>query len=178
MADYKANRVAMPDDLASRSAGAHEACEALGVPIITAPGYEADDVIGTIARRASETGFDVAIVSIDKDLFQLHTTAFVSTIRVRTERGLTKLHETSSAFSHPGWYVLRSWATPATTWRVCPVGKKGAIDLITAFGSLDALLDQAGDLTQRKHGRRSSRTAKMRSEVASSSPSAPTFPSM
>ena len=71
VADYKANRVAMPDDLAEQIGWVHEACEALGVPIITAPGYEADDVIGTIARRASETGFDVAIVSIDKDFFQL-----------------------------------------------------------------------------------------------------------
>ena len=69
--DYKANRAEMPDDLAEQINWVHEACEALGVPIITAPGYEADDVIGTIAKRASETGFDVAIVSIDKDFFQL-----------------------------------------------------------------------------------------------------------
>ena len=43
----------------------------MGVPIVTAPGYEADDVIGTMAKRAAETGFEVAIVSIDKDFFQL-----------------------------------------------------------------------------------------------------------
>src|SRR5262245_18644284 len=70
-ADYKANRAAMPDDLAEQINWVHQACEAMGVPIVTAAGYEADDVIGTVARRAIADGFDVAIVSIDKDFFQL-----------------------------------------------------------------------------------------------------------
>src|SRR6266550_1008690 len=65
--DYKANRVAMPDDLAEQINWVHQACEALGVPIVTAAGYEADDVIGTLAKRAADDGFEVAIVSIDKD---------------------------------------------------------------------------------------------------------------
>src|SRR5687768_9472536 len=68
--DYKANRAAMPDDLAEQINWVHEACEALGVPIVTAPGYEADDVIGTLAKRAADAGFEVGIVSIDKDFFQ------------------------------------------------------------------------------------------------------------
>ena len=69
--DYKANRLAMPDDLAEQINWVHQACEAMGVPIVTAQGYEADDVIGTIAQRAASHGFEVAIVSIDKDFFQL-----------------------------------------------------------------------------------------------------------
>src|SRR4029078_252554 len=69
--DYKANRVAMPDDLAEQINWVHQACEAMGVPIVTARGYEADDVIGTLAQRAASHGFEVAIVSIDKDFFQL-----------------------------------------------------------------------------------------------------------
>src|SRR3970040_1088097 len=64
VADYKANRAAMPDDLVEQIAWVHEACAALGVPIVTAAGYEADDVIGTMATRALATGFDVAVVSI------------------------------------------------------------------------------------------------------------------
>src|SRR6476620_11128195 len=71
VSDYKATRSAMPDDLAEQIAWVHDACEAMGVPIITAAGYEADDVIGTVAMRAVASGFDVAIVSIDKDFFQL-----------------------------------------------------------------------------------------------------------
>src|SRR6478736_3850405 len=70
-ADYKANRAAMPDDLAEQIAWVHEACEAMGVPIVTARGYEADDVIGTIAKKAIAQNFEVAVVSIDKDFFQL-----------------------------------------------------------------------------------------------------------
>src|SRR5688572_28540364 len=69
--DYKANRVAMPDDLAEQINWVHQACEAMGVPILTSPGYEADDVIGTVAIQAAEQGYEVAIVSIDKDFFQL-----------------------------------------------------------------------------------------------------------
>ena len=69
--DYKATRAAMPEDLVEQIAWVHEACEAMGVPIVTAKGFEADDVIGTMARRAVEAGFEVAVVSIDKDFFQL-----------------------------------------------------------------------------------------------------------
>ena len=54
-ADYKANRVAMPDDLAEQINWVHQACEALGVPILTVKGYEADDVIGTVAMRAARS---------------------------------------------------------------------------------------------------------------------------
>ena len=61
----------MPDDLAEQIPWVHEACEALGVPIITQAGFEADDVIGTLARRAVADGSRVAIVTGDKDFFQL-----------------------------------------------------------------------------------------------------------
>src|SRR6188768_2751857 len=70
-ADYKANRKPMPDELAAQIPLVHRACEALGVPIITYERYEADDVIGTMATRAVAEGYDVAIVTGDKDCFQL-----------------------------------------------------------------------------------------------------------
>src|SRR4051812_31125617 len=56
-ADYKANRKPMPDELAEQIPMVHAACEALGVPIITSERYEADDVIGTLATKASAAGF-------------------------------------------------------------------------------------------------------------------------
>src|SRR5512135_3573484 len=59
-ADYKANRAPMPDELAEQIPMVHRACEALGVPILTHERYEADDVIGTIARRAISEGYRVA----------------------------------------------------------------------------------------------------------------------
>src|SRR5438105_7711764 len=70
-ADYKANRAPMPDELAEQIPMVHAACEALGVPILTSERYEADDVIGTLAHKAGDAGFEVAIVTMDKDFFQL-----------------------------------------------------------------------------------------------------------
>jgi DNA polymerase I len=154
VADYKANRVAMPDDLAEQIAWVHEACEAMGVPIITAEGYEADDVIGTMAKRAVGEGFDVAIVSIDKDFFQLVGDG----IRVYDPR------EEGAWFDAAG-VVEKFGVVPARVTDVLAlvgdtsdnvagvpgVGKKGAIDLITAHGSLDALLAHAPELKQKKY---------------------------
>ena len=71
VSDYKANRAPMPSDLAEQIPWVHEACEALGVPIITSERYEADDVIGTLAVKGAAAGFEVAIVTGDKDFFQL-----------------------------------------------------------------------------------------------------------
>src|SRR5262245_45307454 len=68
--DYKANRRPMPDDLAAQIPMVHAACEALGVPILTSERYEADDVIGTLATQAAAAGFDVDIVTGDKEFFQ------------------------------------------------------------------------------------------------------------
>ena len=70
-ADYKANRAPMPPDLREQVPHVHEACEALGVPVLTQATFEADDVIGTLAAQARVAGFDVAIVTGDKDFFQL-----------------------------------------------------------------------------------------------------------
>src|SRR5580700_8230322 len=70
-ADYKANRTPMPDELAQQIPMVHAACEALGVPILTSERYEADDVIGTLALKAVAAGFEVAIVTMDKDFYQL-----------------------------------------------------------------------------------------------------------
>ena len=70
-ADYKANRAPMPGDLAEQVPWVHEACEAMGVPILTSEGFEADDVIGTLASQAAAHGLQAAIVTGDKDFFQL-----------------------------------------------------------------------------------------------------------
>ena len=69
--DYKANRAPMPSDLAEQIPFVHQACEALGVQVLTFAGFEADDVIGTLAMRAVAEGRPVAIVTGDKDFFQL-----------------------------------------------------------------------------------------------------------
>jgi DNA polymerase-1 len=147
--DYKANRAAMPDDLAEQINWVHQACEAMGVPIVTARGYEADDVIGTLARRAAAEGFDVAVVSIDKDFFQL----VGGPVRVYDPR------EDGTWFDEQG-VVEKFGVKPSQVVDVLAlvgdtsdnvagvpgIGKKGAVDLIGQFGSLDALYERAAEL--------------------------------
>jgi DNA polymerase-1 len=70
-AAYKQNRPEPPPDLGPQFALAWEASEALGWPVVTAPGFEADDIIATLARQAGERGLETVIVTADKDLFQL-----------------------------------------------------------------------------------------------------------
>src|SRR5438046_4491543 len=69
--DYKANREQMPDDLASQLPYIKRLCEAYNVPIISVSGFEADDVIGTLALQAADRGLQAVIVSNDKDMCQL-----------------------------------------------------------------------------------------------------------
>src|SRR5690348_1871103 len=68
---YKAQRAPMPDDLSIQVPYVRRYCEAMRLPQIEFPGYEADDVIGTLARKASEEKLEVFIVTSDKDLMQL-----------------------------------------------------------------------------------------------------------
>ena len=70
-AEYKANRQAMADDLAVQLPAIRQILEAYRIPVLELPGYEADDVIGTLSRKASTMGFDVVIVTADKDMLQL-----------------------------------------------------------------------------------------------------------
>jgi len=68
---YKANRPAFPEDLTVQLPYVRRFCRALGLPLVEKEGFEADDVIGTLARQGEQRGWDVFIVSIDQDLFQL-----------------------------------------------------------------------------------------------------------
>jgi DNA polymerase-1 len=152
--DYKANRAAMPDDLVGQIAHVHEACEAMGVPIITAKGFEADDVIGTIATRAAASGMDVAIVSMDKDFFQLVGDG----VRIFDPRDDGTFYDADGVVGKFGVRpsqvvdVLALMGDTSDNVSGVPgVGKKGAIDLINKHGSLDALLEAAPALTQKKY---------------------------
>ena len=70
---YKATRTAMPDDLTLQIPYIVRLCQCLRVPIIREAGYEADDIIGTLAAQGERAGFDVVIVTNDKDMTQLVT---------------------------------------------------------------------------------------------------------
>jgi DNA polymerase-1 len=153
-ADYKATRSAMPGDLAEQIPWVHEACAALGVPVYTAPGFEADDVIGTLARRASEQGFRVAIVTGDKDFFQLvgdgirvynprDDGAWFDAAGVKEKFGVEP-HQVIDVLALMGDSIDNVAGVPG-------IGEKGARDLIANFGSLDELLARAGEVSQKKY---------------------------
>jgi DNA polymerase-1 len=153
-ADYKANRAPMPDDLAVQIPLVHRACEALGVPIITHDRYEADDVIGTMTERAASEGYGVAIVTGDKDFFQLVRDG----IRVFNPREEGTWYDAAGVKEKFGVApeqvvdVLALMGDTIDNVKGVPgIGEKGARDLITTYGTLDALLEHAAEVPQKKY---------------------------
>lgn len=154
VADYKANRAAMPDDLAEQIPWVHEACEALGVPILTMQDFEADDVIGALAKQADALGFRVAIVTGDKDFFQL----VGGNIRVYNPRDEGAWFDEAAVlerFGVPPSRVIDVMALTGDTIDnvkgVPGIGDKGAKELIATYGGLDELLAHAGEVKQKKY---------------------------
>lgn len=153
-ADYKATRSAMPGDLAEQIPWVHEACRALGVPVYTAGGFEADDVLGTLATKAAAAGFRVAIVTGDKDFYQLVHDG----IRVYNPKDEGTWYDAAGVKEKFGVEpaqvvdVLALMGDSIDNVAGVPgIGEKGARDLIDRFGTLDALLERAGEVTQKKY---------------------------
>jgi DNA polymerase I len=152
--DYKANRAPMPPDLAEQIPWVHEACRAMGVPILTYERYEADDVIGTLAAKAAAAGFEVAIVTGDKDFFQLvhdgikvynprDDGAWFDAAGVKEKFGV----EPSQVVD-----VLALMGDSIDNIKGVPgIGEKGARDLIASYGSLESLLAHAGEVTNKRY---------------------------
>ena len=153
-ADYKANRAPMPDDLVAQIPYVHRACEALGVPILSCEGFEADDVIGTVAERAVREGYQVAIVTGDKDMFQLVGDG-VRVFNPRDDGTWYDAEGVKEKFGVPPGLVVDVLALMGDAVDnikgVPGVGEKGARDLIATFGSLDALLARAGEVEQKRY---------------------------
>src|SRR5512134_247199 len=152
--DYKANRAPMPPDLAEQIPWVHEACDAMGVPILTSERFEADDVIGTLACRAVEAGFEVAIVTGDKDFFQLvHEGITVYNPRDDgTWFDSAGVKEKFGVAPQQVVDVLALMGDSIDNIKGVPgIGEKGARDLIATYGSLDELLARAAEVPQKKY---------------------------
>jgi DNA polymerase I len=152
--DYKANRAPMPPDLAEQIPWVHEACEALGVPILTSERFEADDVIGTLAQKAVEAGFEVAIVTGDKDFFQLVHDG----VKVYNPRDDGAWFDAAAVKDKFGVFpsqvvdVLALMGDSIDNIKGVPgIGEKGARDLIASYGSLDELLAHATEVTNKRY---------------------------
>jgi DNA polymerase I len=148
--DYKANRSPMPPDLVEQIAYVHEACRAMGVPILTYERYEADDVIGTLAQKASDAGFDVALVTGDKDFFQLVDGKRIKVYNPKDDGTWFDPDGVLTKFGvRPDQVVdvLALMGDSIDNIKGVPgIGEKGATALIQQFGTLDALLENAANL--------------------------------
>jgi DNA polymerase-1 len=153
--DYKANRAPMPSDLAEQIGFVHQACEALGVQALTYAGFEADDVIGTLAMRSVAEGRPVVIVTGDKDFFQLVNNE--TSVRVFNPRDEGTWYDAEGVRTKFGVSpeqvvdVLALMGDSIDNIKGIPgIGEKGARDLISTYGSLDALLANAPSLSGKK----------------------------
>jgi DNA polymerase I len=153
-ADYKANRTPMPDELAQQIPMVHAACEALGVPILTSERYEADDVIGTLAEKAAAAGFDVAIVTGDKDFYQLVGDR-IRVFNPKEEGTWYDADGVKEKFGVPPDLVVDVLALMGDTIDnikgVPGIGEKGAIQLITEYGSLESLIAHAAEVKHKRY---------------------------
>ena len=152
--DYKANRSPMPPDLAEQIPWVHEACEALGVPILTSERYEADDVLGTLATKAAAAGFEVAIVTGDKDFFQLVHDG----IKVYNPRDDGTWFDAGAVKEKFGVDpaqvvdVLALMGDSIDNIKGVPgIGEKGARDLIASYGDLETLLARAAEVSNKRY---------------------------
>jgi DNA polymerase-1 len=149
---YKAHRPPPPEDLIPQFPLIREATRAFGVPAVELDGYEADDVIATYARQCSEAGGEVVIVSSDKDLMQLVNEQVclldpVKQVKICREQVIEK-------FGLGPERVVEIQALAGDSVDNVPgapgIGVKTAVQLLSEFGDLDALLERAGEIKQPK----------------------------
>jgi DNA polymerase I len=146
---YKANRAKMPDDLIPQVPVIKEVVKAFNMPVIEKEGFEADDIIATLARRFAARGMEVVVVTGDKDLMQIvnERVRLLDTMRDRK----TGLEEVKERFGGSPAQVADVLALAGDTSDNIPgvpgIGEKTAKELISQFGSLERLL---ADLDQVK----------------------------
>ena len=142
--NYKANRPSMPDDLEVQIPYIHQLIEAFNIPTIRLQGYEADDILGTLARRFEAQGCDVVLVTSDKDLCQLVTphTTLLDTMKAQ-RFGVAEVKERFGVEpQHVADFLGLMGDASDNIPGVPGVGEKTARQLLEAFGDLDSLLTQ------------------------------------
>jgi DNA polymerase I len=145
---YKANREAMPDDLRAQIAPIKEAVAAFSIPCLELEGYEADDIIGTIARDCEARGLAVVVVTGDKDLMQIVTEniTLLDTMKEK-ESGLAQVVERFGVGPDRVVDILGLAGDSSDNIPGVPgIGEKTAIKLLQEFETLDALLARANEV--------------------------------
>ena len=153
-AEYKANRAETPPDLLEQIPWIRKTLEAMRIPVLEYSGFEADDVIGTLACRAVEQGHEVAIVSSDKDMLQL-VNGHVRMLNPMKDDTWYDAAETEKFMGVRPGQVADLLALKGDTSDNIPgapgIGDKGAKDLILRFGSLDGALEHAAEVEKRTY---------------------------
>lgn len=153
-AGYKANRAEMPPDLVQQLPYIRRALEALRIPILQQEGFEADDVIGTLSRQASEQGHSVYIVSNDKDMMQL-VADNVFVMNPAKDNLVLDREGVVNALGVPPEQVIDVMALRGDSIDNIPgapgIGDKGSVDLIRQFGSVETALDRASEVARKTY---------------------------
>lgn len=153
-ADYKAHRAETPDDLRAQLGRITQLVEALGIPICTAEGYEADDVLGTLALQASRMGLETIIVTGDSDTFQL-ISPDVKVLTPQRTFGDVMLNDVDAIRTRYGLEPAQlvdlkaMEGDPSDNIKGVPgVGGKTATNLLQQYGSLEAIYEHLDEIKQ------------------------------
>ena len=150
--DYKANRAAMPDEMAMQLPYIKKVTAGFNLPVIEMSGFEADDLIGTYARLAAESGFDVVMVTGDKDFMQLvdeHVTIWdpmKDQVIDKASIAGTYMLEPLQLIDMMGFCGDTADNVPG----VPGIGPKTALALIQQFGCMESLYERIEEITARK----------------------------
>jgi DNA polymerase-1 len=164
-ADYKANRADMPDDLATQLPYIVKVCEAFNIPILKMDGYEADDIIGTLARKAAAKKIQAVIVSNDKDLCQLVRDPYIICMRQNSQNIKRKTPVPPVEWCDEAWVEQKFGLPPEKIVDLLGlmgdsidnipgapgIGEKGALKLIRQFGSAEEAMRRADEVSHKTY---------------------------
>ncbi len=153
-AEYKAQRPPMPEELAQQLPYVRKLCEALRLPILAEQGYEADDIIGTLALQASKRKLDILVITSDKDMLQL--VGGPVRVLIPTKQDLmVDAAKVEELLGVPPNKVVDVMALMGDSIDNIPgakgIGEKGARELIQRFGSVEKALDNADKVEGKRY---------------------------
>jgi DNA polymerase-1 len=151
---YKANRAAMPEDLAQQIPYIRRALEAYRIPILELAGFEADDVIGTLARKAAAAAHPVYVVSSDKDMMQL-VNDDVQILNPPKDNLICDAAKVEEILGVPPERVVDVMALRGDSIDNIPgapgIGDKGSVEIIQRFGTVEQALDRANEVEKKTY---------------------------
>lgn len=151
---YKANRSEMPQELVQQVPYIRRALEAYRIPILELSGYEADDVIGTLATQAVEKDYGVYVVSSDKDMLQLVNDR-IRVLNPPKDNLICDAAKVEEILGVPPERVVDVMALRGDSIDNIPgapgIGDKGSVELIKRFGSVEAALDRAAEVEKKTY---------------------------